>query len=238
MADLVELFAPPPYNAISASRKFIHEDFKQIPGLNADITVAYNPNFETLGTSGVSADHTFNANGGFNLASHGGATDSAILLPHLDAKQTVFATSGLFLPSNTPMFGWKFKTAAALTNTTIWCGLKLTNTPTIATDNDQILIKYINGTDTNWQSTYSIGGTDVTADTGVAVAAATIYNVWVVIGQGGTGIGTIWINGTKVLTTTALTSSAALIPYLGVLSAVDATAKSVVVYDVWASIPN
>lgn len=238
MAELVDQYAPPPYNAIDASRKFIREDFRQIPGLNADITVAYNLNFETLGTSGVSADHTFNANGGFNLASHGGATDSAILLPHLDAKQTVWSTSGLFLPSNTPKIGWKFKTDSALTNTTIWCGLKLTNTPTIATDNDQILIKYINGTDTNWQSTYSIAGTDVTADTGIAVAASTVYNIWIEIGTGGTGIGTLWINKTKVLTTTALTASAALIPYLGVLSATDATAKKVIVYEMWTSIPN
>lgn len=236
MPDSVDIFGVVPQNTFGGSRKFLYEDFRQLPGINADVGISKNVNFELLGTGAVSADLSFNAGGGINLATHGGATDSAIVLPHLDSIQTLWAVANLFYPSASPQWGCRFKTDAALTNTTIWAGLKLTNTPVVATDNDQVVIRYQAGTDTYWQVTYSIGGTDVTTScTSIAaVAAATEYKFWITVDS--SRIARVWINDVLVVTTTALTTNAQLIPYVGVLSATDATAKKIILRDEFASV--
>jgi len=236
MPDAIDIYGVVPQNTFGGSRKFLYEDFRRIPGINADITIAYNPDFELLGTGAVSADLSFNAGGGINLATHGGATDSAILLPHLDTKQTMWATANIWYPSASPQWGCRFKTDAALTNTTIWAGLKLTNTPVIATDDDQVVVRFQAGTDTYWQVTYSIAGTDTTTSctNAPAVAAATEYKVWITIDA--SRIARVWINDVLVVTSTALTASAQLIPYVGVLSASTASAKKIILRDEFASI--
>lgn len=225
---------PIPDNFLTAERLVLREDFNRLPGINADIGIAYNLDFELLGTSAVSADLAFNAAGGFDLATHGGATDSAILLPHLDSAQSRW--SGItWLPSRQPNFMLNMKTDSALTNTTIWAGFKLTNTPVSTTDNDIAFFRYQNGTDTNWQCVWDVANAGPTSsDSGVAVAASTVYRLWITINSA--GLATFWINGVAVYTTTALTSTAAFIPYVGVLSATTATVKKIIVRNLSCSI--
>lgn len=213
------------------NRMMLVERFQRLVGINADITIAFNQDFELLGTSAVSADLSANTGGGLNLATHGGATDSAILAPHLDTNQTSWTTT-LWATSKSVEWGCTIQTNSALTNTTLWAGLKLTNTPTQATDNDQVFFKYANGTHTTWQAMSSIAGTDTTTDTGVTLAVSTQYRLWITINSDRKA--TFWIDGIPYYTTAALTS-ANLIPYIGVLSATDATAKTLVVRNCWIS---
>jgi hypothetical protein len=233
VADL-DVFGPRAENLRDpGTRLHLVERFSRVPGINGDIGIAYNLDFEVLGTNAVSADVTLSTRGGIAVASHGAATDSTIILPHLDAAQTSWATATPFATAKEPEWGCTIETNSALTNTTIWAGCKLTNTPVVATDNDQVIFRYQNGTDTNWQATYSVGGTDVTVDTGVAVAVSTQYRLWLTVDSGRKC--RFWINGKVVATSTALTSLTTLIPYIGVLSATDATAKTIFVRNCWAS---
>lgn len=244
MADL-DIFAPVPRTLYGGQRVMLYDDMSKPPALKAVLdtytasvaaaeavaTNVANKNFELLGTGAVTADMLCSVEGGLAFATHGGSTDSCILVPHLATNQSAW-TKWTWGTDRSVNWGCWFRTDAALTNTTIWCGLKLTNTPTIATDNDQVVFKYVNGTDTNWQCTYSISGTDVTVDSGVAVAAATSYRFWITIDAN--RVARFWINGALVATSTAL-ASVDLKPYIGVLSATDATVKQVFLYETWIS---
>lgn len=233
MAD-IDVFGPRAENLREpGTRLHLVERFNRVPGINADISAAFNPDFELLGVNEVSASSTLNTGGGFNLATQGGASDSAILLPHLDAAQTSWATATPFATAKNCEWGVTIQTDAALTNTTIWAGAKITNTPVVITDDDQVIFRYQNGTDTNWQATYSVAGVDVTVDTGVAVAVSTQYRLWLIVDSGRRC--RFFINGNLVATSTALTSLTTLIPYVGVLSATNATVKKIVVRNEWAS---
>jgi len=228
-------------------RLVLTERFEKLPALNAVIATDENSNaaahlarnlanrnWELLGTNAVTADIAFNAAGGVDLATHGGASDSAIFLPHLDTGQTAW-TGTTWLPSKQPHFSCVFKTDAALTNTTIWCGFKLTNTPVSTTDADIAFFRFQAGTDTNWQCVSDIANAGPTStDSGVAVAAATVYRMWITIDAN--RIARFYINGGLVATTAALTSTAAFIPYIGVLSAVDATVKKIILKTVECSV--
>lgn len=230
---MAEAIVPSRRNLHTGERIVLQEDFLQCPGINADVGISKNVNWEILGTNAVSASVSLNSGGGMNLSTQGAATDSSILLPHLDTGQSALTTIS-FAPSTAPQFVTTIKTPAALTNQTFWLGFKLTNTPTTATDDDQCFFKYVQGTDTTWKCNYSIADTDTAVDSGVTVAVATTYNMWITMTTG--GIATFWINGNVVATTTALTASAALKPYIGILSAVDATVKTLIVRNVELSV--
>lgn len=229
----VDIFAPTMINRLSGSRIGYIEDFKRLPGINADIAISLNQDFELLGTSAVTADLSFNAEGGINLATHGGATDSAILLPHLDTAQTGWAGQTWGTDQET-QWGCYIKTDTALTNTTIWAGLKLTNTPVSTTDNDEAFFRYQNGTNTTWQCVYDIANAGPTSgESSVTVAAATEYRLWITIDA--SRLARFWINGALVFTTPALSDATDFKPYIGVLSATDATAKKIRVMETFIS---
>jgi len=95
--------------------------------------------------------------------------------------------------------------------------LKLTNTPTVATDDDQVFFRYsTDDSDTTWQVESSIGGTDTSTSTTVSVAASTIYKFKIVINSDRKA--SCYINDTLVYTTAALTNDVDLIPYVGIQS--------------------
>ncbi len=225
------------------NRYALFEKFTKRPALNAVLatytasvaaaeavaTNVANKDFSILGTGAVTADITFYAEGGLNLATHGGATDSAILLPALQTNQSAWSAVTWGTDQQTH-WGCTIKTGAALTNTTLWAGLKLTNTPTIATDNDQAMFRFVYGTHTKWTYVYSIGGTDSSAtgtEIGDTIAAATEYLLEVIIDS--SRIAHFLINGVDLAQSTALTDATDFIPYIGVLSATDASAKTLIV---------
>lgn len=205
------------------------------PSLNADIQNAAeatrmiaDPDFEVLGTNMTSALSTFNAEGGIKLTTAGADDDQAILLPHLDANQSGWAQTTWGTDQQTR---WEavIETGASIANYHLWAGLKLTNTSTLGTDNDQAFFRFnVEDTDsTVFQIVYSIGGTDTQKPTEVVVAASTRYYLVIEIDEA--RVARFYINNVLVYTSTALTDAIDLIPYIGV-QALTGAAKSVVVY--------
>lgn len=224
----------------SPDRYYLEEFFKQKPALNAVIglpgsdstsptaaalaayTIA-NKDFEVLGTNAITTDIAYSTTeGGITLTAHSTTNDSTIILPHLDTNQTSWAQIK-WGTENSVEWEAVIRTAASVASIGIWAGLKLTNTPTVATDADQVMFRFNTG-DTNstkWQLISSIGDTDTTTDTGLVVAASTIYKLRITIDAARKA--TFYINDTPYYTTAALTNDVDLIPYVGVISLTAAT---------------
>ena len=205
------------------------------PGINADINSATesvreiaDPDFEILGTNAVSADCTFNAEGGITLTTAGAADDQMILLPHLDANQTAW-TKYTWGTDREVWYECLWETGTNITNAIIWNGLKLTNTQVSATDADQVFVRYENDVNSGkFQVVDSIGGTDVTTDSGITVVLSTKYHIAIKINTDRTA--EVYINGQLVRITSALTDAIDLIPYLGVEADGATAAKDITVH--------
>lgn len=217
-------------------RFVLREDFKQRPALNAVLdlpgsdstsptaaaflayTVA-NKDFEVLGTNATTALVTFSTTeGGILLTTAGADNDSIIILPHLNTNQSAWQVVE-WGTENQVVWEATLRTGAAVSTVTLWAGLKLTNTDVIATDNDQCFFRFdTDASDVNWQCVTSRSGTDVTVDSGVAVAASTVYRLRIIIDSARRPH--FFINGIEVGNSTtgsaALTNDIDLIPYVGV----------------------
>lgn len=200
------------------------------PGLNADIQnsaeatrMVTDPDFEVLGTNASSDDVIFWAEGGIKLETDGADADSVIILPHLDTNQSAW-TQVTWGTDKEIEWECVILTGSAITNTTIWAGLKLTNTQVTATDDNQAFFRYDAATnDGEWQAVSSISGTDDEHDTGIAVAADTEYHLRIAIDS--TRVARFYINGTLVETSAALADEIDLIPYIGIAASGEAAAK-------------
>jgi hypothetical protein len=190
------------------------------PALDADFldTLAHygvaDRDFAIVGTNAVSADTAYNAEGGITLNTHGASADQTILIPTLHTNVSPWTNITWGTDQETQ---WEahVKTGSAVTSQTLWAGLKLTNTPTAATDNDSVYFRYQNGVNSgNWQALYSINDTDTAVDTGIAAAANQEILFQVLIDA--SRIARMYLNGLLVATTTALTDATDFIPYLGV----------------------
>lgn len=207
---------------VHPERYYLEEYFAQAPGLNADLASGteatrepVNKDFEVLGTNATSALVSFHTtNAGLLLTTAGADDDQIIILPHLDTKQTAW-TNIKWGTENQTVWECSFKTGASIATELIWAGLKLTNTPVIATDNDQVFFRYsTDDSNANWQIISSIGGTDTTTDSGVAVAANTQYRFRIEIDSARQA--NCYINNVLVYRTAALTNDVDLIPYVGI----------------------
>jgi hypothetical protein len=215
--------------------------FMRPPGLNADIqsvnesvNAIVDTEFELLGTNAVSADATIDTTGGTKLSTHGASGDSTILLPHLDASQSAWTTT-LWDTAKSPTFETLIKTGANITATTIYAGLKLTNTDTIATDDDQIFFRYQDTAGSgSWQFTVSRAGTDetYTVPTTVcaAVAVSTLYKLRIEVYSDRTCQGFINDIPVRPYPFAAVTSLTTLIPYVGIKAAAVASKTCTVKY--------
>lgn len=226
------------------NRQPFEERFFQKPGISGDrpgtdaatieVALVTNPNFIVVGTNATSALCTFNASGGVKLTTAGANNDQEIL-----AVATTTNASGWKLatmtPAECPTFEQVVVTSSVITSQKVFSGLKLTNTPLAATDDDQAYFLYDTGnTDStsavNWIAVMSVAGTDHFVDTGVVVAASTKYHFMIQVDPN--GIPYMFINGNMVafglgkvagtsgvgVTTSAgaLTAAAALQPFCGV----------------------
>lgn len=219
--------------------RFVHDEvFEFLPKLNAvrdvgathsatDLTALLiaNSQYEVLGTNMTSALSTDDDGGGVLFTTAGAASDSAILLPHLNTNQSCL-TRTKFNTLDQIAYGVKIYTGASVADKGIWAGFKLTNTPVVATDADQAFFRW--STDhasfpTTFVATYSVGGTDYEIDTGVTVVAATHYVLEVVLDAD--RVPRFFIDGKLVATGTAMTTDTDLIPYTGVITRV-ASAKT------------
>lgn len=181
------------------------------------------PDFEILGTNAATSCVTYNPEGGLDLTTTTTSGDQVILLPHLDSNQTPW-TSFTWGTDKETCWSIDFATGAAITTEIVWAGLKLTNTPTGATDDDQVMLRYEAGVSSGkWVLWTSIGGTDTTTVTDVTVAVSTRYRLWVSIDAA--RVARIWLSvgvtgePRLIYTTAALTDAVDFKPYLGVQTA-------------------
>jgi len=207
----------------SPNRYYLEEFFKQRVGINGDIDQVYTievarsltKDFELLGTNAVTACSGFSAtDAAMTLTTTAADDDQVILLPHLDTDQTAW-TGIKWGTENQTIWEATIKTPAAITTLLLWAGLKLTNTPVIATDDDQVMFRFsTDDSNTTWRVITSIAGTDVNTSSGIAVAAATIYRFRIVIDSN--RCAQFFINEALVYTSTPLTNDVDLIPYIGI----------------------
>lgn len=227
---------------VQTDRMYLEERFTKAPGLNTDVSsgvadatqFAANPNFEVLGTNHSSADVTFAQGGGIKLETDGATSDAIIILPHLDANLSAW-TGTKFAAANNLTVGFLINTGSAITQTTVWAGLKLTNTSVVATDDDQAFFRYSSDAASGvWQGIDSSGGgsvVDTTTSTGVTVALSTQYKLEIKLDEA--RVPHYFINGREEATGNAI-DSVDLIPYFGILG-LSATAKHVYLRRMWIS---
>lgn len=197
------------------------------PGLNADIQNAAegtrmiaDPHFEILGNNATSALCTYNAEGGIVLTTATSSGDQMILAPHLDTNQSAW-TQWTWGSDQETHWEAVIETQANIADIILWAGLKLTNTSTTATDDDQVFFRFAPATNSGkWQAISSIGGTDDAQDSGVTVAASTVYHL--VIDIDGGRRARFYINEALVETSGQLTDAKDFIPYIGVQTSADA----------------
>lgn len=204
------------------------------PALNADILSATeatreiaDPEFEILGTNCVSTCSAIYAEGGISLITTTGSADQVILKPHVDASQTAWSAVTWGTDKST-VWEAHIATAAAITSEIVWAKLGITDVPTTATDDDQIMIRYEAGVSSGkWVVTSSIAGTDTATVTDFVVAVSTQYHFKVEIDAD--RVARVWINDTLVHTSGALTTATDLIPFIGVQTSTTA-AKTIYVF--------
>lgn len=228
-------------NYLDATRFTLREDFLQRPALNAVIgmpgsdstsptaaalaayTVA-NKNFEVLGTNATTALVTHSTAGGITLTTAGADADQTIILPHLDTGQSLWAST-IWGSNKSSTFETVIVTGASVAKTIIWAGFKLTNTPVIATDDDQCYFRYSSADSSGaWQIITSRAGTDTTTAVAVgtspAPVASTKYRLRIAINAARQP--RFWINEMEILYNgfgsvfPALTDAITFKPYIGV----------------------
>lgn len=227
---------------MSRDRIQLVENFAKVPQLSAVTqapaadtytTAAFlasinaNRDFEVLGTNAVSTDVAASAEGGITLTAHATTNDSTIILPHLTTGQSAWKKWTWGTDRSTR---WEcvIATGSSVASVAIWAGLKLSNTPTVATDDDQAFFYMTTASSgTKWRTVYSIGGTDTDAATSLSFAASTKYALTIDIDS--SRIARYYINGVLYTTSTALTNAVDLIPYIGIIS-LTTTTKVVTVY--------
>lgn len=187
-------------------RYYLEEFYKQRPAINADLAPssaddgndgataaqlatmnAANKDFEVLGTNATTSSVSFSSTrAGINLTTaNSSGSDQVIILPHLDANQTSW-TGIKFGTEN--QVEWECAVSVAdVANVCFWTGLKLTNTPVLATNDDQAYFFFDTGTvagggsamtsTTTLHFCYSVAGTDYVTNLGITVGADTIYRL-------------------------------------------------------------
>ena len=212
--------------AKDARRVYLDEWFLQRPGLNANIdqvsTVevqrALNRNWEALGTNMTTALCTFaGTSGGVKATTAGADQDQAILTPHLDTAATAWA--GCLWGTENEVHWETSIQLPAIDNQNVWAGLKLTNAPELATDDDQAYFNFLTDADNSGQAftdftklhfVHSVGGTDYISQLPITVAANTIYHLKIEIDSDRKAA--IFVNGVQynVATTAGSTGGTAV----------------------------
>ena len=231
----------------SKARHSLYESFELVPALNADLnsvgdatsaaeltkTLVANKSFELLGTNASTGDATLDVDGGIKCETDGASGDENIILPHLDSGQSAWHSTKW---DTEKQVGWGcvIQTGSSVADTTIWAGLKLTNTDVIGTDEDQAFFRY-NPSENGgkWQLiTRDNNAANVIRTVGPAVAASTTYYLSLKINSAFDVSYTV--NDVTGIASTAVRTGINLIPYIGI-SAEAAAAKHFYVRKTWIS---
>lgn len=213
----------------SPKRYTVSANFSPKPGIAADTAYTFDTETMVAGTNMTSALVTYNATtGGIRMTTAGADNDQAILSGHTTGtlsamKNTAWGTE------NETIFEASIRTGDDITTgVLLWAGLKLTNTPTVATDADQVFFRFsTDDSDTYWELVSSNTNVDTTTASTVAVAANTEYRFKIVIDSARKA--TFFINDAVVGTTAALKNDISLLPFIGI-QALSAAAEFVTVH--------
>lgn len=178
-------------------RRYLFEDFRQLPGVNGDLASAteatrepVNRDFEVIGAGAMtSALVTFADGGGATITTDTTVNDQAVITPHLDTKQSAWAQQKwnsddevayetlLEMPATISSGIWLF---GFTENTTIDA-----SAPWVPTeDTDYVYIGFDTANDTNWTLYYGNGDAttpDYAVDLGVTPVASTHYGMQISI---------------------------------------------------------
>ena len=230
--------------------RWVHySNFMLRPGINANRDVptgdTYNTTqmqlgidkdseWEALGVNVTSALVTHDPNGGLLLTTAGADGDEIIMAPHVNANTSGWVDR-IMESAASPYFRARVRTQASVAKFIMWAGLKLTNTEVKATDDDQIFVRVEDDVNAGeFEVVGSRDGADVETDTGLAVAAATNYDIQIFVDAA--RVPRVFINGILYLTGAALVTGENLLPFVGV--AADGTApgaKALQLYDIYCS---
>lgn len=192
-----------------------------LPGIPADATsntisvlAATDPMFEITGTNSASAQVTVLNTGGILLTTAGADDDQMILGPHTTASLSGWK-SAAWNTAKSPEWECRIQAGADIVNSIIWAGLKLTDTPVVTTDINQVYFRYETTANAGaWTFVSSINNVDTVTNTGIAVANAAPFHLKIAIDS--SRIARAYINGTLVHTTAALITNIDLLPFIGV----------------------
>lgn len=231
-----------------SDRYALVERFQQAPLLNATMAptaggdhptagelallMRANKDFELSGTSAADANSVPDAGGGVIETTAGAADDQNIIGPHSDASQSAWCVTD-WLTQKELEWECLIQTGASVINTTIWAGLKLTDTQDPATDADQAYFKVqsVASALTFHCITESSGVADDN-DSLVTVAVSTHYRLRIAVGAD--LVPRFYINGVLVSTNLALTTAIALLPFIGVMETTTTTGK--ILYARWQAL--
>lgn len=175
-------------------------------------TLLKDRNFELTGTNVVDGACTYDADHGLLLTTQGAGTDQAAILPQAAADNVSLFREINWSPEDEIEFECVIRTGTMANTVIMGAGLLLTFPATFVEgdDNDRVVFNALEGTDTTWQIAVNIGGTDITADTGIRVVANTVYHFAIRVDAGRRAHS--FINGMEVHVSDPLTSGAALLP--------------------------
>lgn len=183
--------------------------------------------FEVVaGTNSTSALATYNAEGGITLTTAGAAADQEIIGPTTTTNTSPWR---MVTWGSDQQTAWqcRIKTGANITGATLIAGLKLTFTPTTATDADQTFFRYNDLTNSGKWQCIDYNTTVANAmDSGVTVVLSTEYFLQIFIDAA--RVPHYYINGVLVANGNALKDATDYLPFVGV-HAVDAAAKAMTI---------
>jgi hypothetical protein len=183
---------------------------------NGGAVVLADKNFEITGTNVVSGNCTYDGDHGLKFTTQSAAADQVIMEP-----STAGDDSGLFREitwstRDETKFECLFRTDVLEVTGVIMIGMSLgLSSPFVVGDKaDQAVFRWLNGTDTTWKVNNSIGSTDTTADTGVAVVASSVYLFQIEFDANRRC--RYYINGNLVHTSLAHSADVDLLPVVGI----------------------
>jgi hypothetical protein len=210
------------------------------------LTQGANRNFMVAGTNMTSALSVLAASGGITLTTAGANNDQALLIPAtaINSVDQSAWTKTDWLTQKSPRFHC-LVSLSSVASVRFFAGLKLTSTPTLATDDDQAYLSFDTGSSvsaTGWRLVSSATGTDADkaaralGQAGNAVypdvAAATDYLLSVIVDA--TRVPHFYVNGEFVGAGQQLTTAIGLKPFVGI-QALTGAAKAITVRLVRAS---
>ena len=147
-----------------------------------------NSDFELQGTNHTTGTVAFNSTrSGINIQTNTDTNDQMIIVPHQDTNQS--AWKGVTWGTDDELV-WEcaIRTGSSISDMVFWSGIKSTNTPTIATDEDQAYFLYATDdtkgtltTNANLHFVYSISDADYITDLGIVLAVDTVYKLKIII---------------------------------------------------------